>query len=52
MPQMMPLNWLILFSFFSFIMILFNMINYYHTHNKFYPLPPFKMIIKSTSWKW
>nr|YP_010283885.1 ATP synthase F0 subunit 8 [Chlorophorus annularis]ULA45453.1 ATP synthase F0 subunit 8 [Chlorophorus annularis] len=29
MPQMAPLNWLLLFTFFSIIFLLFNSMNYY-----------------------
>nr|UFZ13859.1 ATP synthase F0 subunit 8 [Neochauliodes koreanus] len=52
MPQMAPLNWLILFMFFIFLFIMFNIMNYFvispspntpSSHNlKNYPL----------TWKW
>nr|QWM94252.1 atp8 [Sisyra aurorae] len=29
MPQMAPINWLTLFIYFTFIMIIFNIMNYY-----------------------
>nr|AXS65943.1 ATP synthase F0 subunit 8 [Scarabaeoidea sp. KM-2017] len=29
MPQMAPLNWLILFFFFTMIYLIFNMLNYF-----------------------
>nr|UPX88450.1 ATP synthase F0 subunit 8 [Oreodytes sanmarkii] len=29
MPQMAPMNWLMLYMFFSLIFILFNFMNYY-----------------------
>nr|YP_009860224.1 ATP synthase subunit 8 [Neoplocaederus obesus]QKW88541.1 ATP synthase subunit 8 [Neoplocaederus obesus] len=29
MPQMAPLNWLVLFLFFTLVFIIFNTINYY-----------------------
>nr|AVN68156.1 ATP synthase F0 subunit 8 [Ectoneura hanitschi] len=29
MPQMMPLSWLLLFMFFSFVFLLFSFMNYY-----------------------
>nr|ASY98486.1 ATP synthase F0 subunit 8 [Idolomantis diabolica] len=51
MPQMMPLNWLMLFLFFSILFILFNMMNYYHS-NKTIHLKSSKMMIKSLIWKW
>uniref|UniRef100_UPI0030031A7C ATP synthase F0 subunit 8 n=1 Tax=Phyllothelys sinense TaxID=2908865 RepID=UPI0030031A7C len=52
MPQMMPLNWLMLFFLFSIILILFNTMNYYISLNKFTPLITKKMLIKSLNWKW
>nr|AXS65743.1 ATP synthase F0 subunit 8 [Staphylinoidea sp. 13 KM-2017] len=51
MPQMAPLNWLILFIYFSFIFILLNSLNYfsflYKIKNNFS-----NKIIKKNSWKW
>nr|WRO45289.1 ATP synthase F0 subunit 8 [Phyllothelys breve] len=53
MPQMMPLNWLMLFLFFSLLLILFNMLNYYNSHNEFTFLTNKKKITKtSLNWKW
>nr|ASM82712.1 ATP synthase F0 subunit 8 [Creobroter elongata] len=52
MPQMMPLNWLTLFMFFSTMLILFNVLNYYVPYNKNTALPLTKMIIKTLTWKW
>nr|YP_010946690.1 ATP synthase F0 subunit 8 [Malaccina sinica]WGO57408.1 ATP synthase F0 subunit 8 [Malaccina sinica] len=51
MPQMMPLNWLSLYFFFCFILILFNFTNY------FLYIPQrkkkmMKIINKSLYWKW
>nr|ASM82751.1 ATP synthase F0 subunit 8 [Hestiasula sp. FS-2017] len=52
MPQMMPLNWLMLFTFFSFLMISFNMMNYYIFINKnMFKIKP-KMTTKIMNWKW
>nr|YP_010397463.1 ATP synthase F0 subunit 8 [Sinomantis denticulata]ASY98142.1 ATP synthase F0 subunit 8 [Sinomantis denticulata]UQJ77596.1 ATP synthase F0 subunit 8 [Sinomantis denticulata] len=52
MPQMMPLSWLTLFFFFSFMFITFNVMNYYTP----YKLPTLKTSIKTLSktlnWKW
>nr|YP_009469734.1 ATP synthase F0 subunit 8 [Tropidomantis tenera]AVE15635.1 ATP synthase F0 subunit 8 [Tropidomantis tenera] len=53
MPQMMPLNWLMLFTFFSLMLLLFNVMNYYTP----FKLPLTKsftktMMKKSFSWKW
>uniref|UniRef100_UPI0030018476 ATP synthase F0 subunit 8 n=1 Tax=Phyllothelys werneri TaxID=1661847 RepID=UPI0030018476 len=52
MPQMMPLNWMMLFSFFSILLILFNTMNYYTSFNKCTPLTFKKTLIKSLNWKW
>nr|QXF68507.1 ATP synthase F0 subunit 8 [Pseudovates peruviana] len=52
MPQMMPLNWLMLFTFFSIMLILFNVMNYYIPFKKASNLSTFKMINKILSWKW
>nr|ASY97875.1 ATP synthase F0 subunit 8 [Miomantis caffra] len=52
MPQMMPLNWLMLFTFFSLLLITFNIINFYSSYNKFYLKPSSKLMIKSLNWKW
>nr|AXS65099.1 ATP synthase F0 subunit 8 [Cerambycidae sp. 4 KM-2017] len=52
MPQMMPLNWLMLFLFFLIVFLLFNIINYY-SFKPFYKksLINFKNK-KSFNWKW
>nr|YP_009471338.1 ATP synthase F0 subunit 8 [Creobroter jiangxiensis]AVE15726.1 ATP synthase F0 subunit 8 [Creobroter jiangxiensis] len=52
MPQMMPLNWMTLFTFFSIMLILFNVLNYYMPYNKSTSLPLTKVIIKTLTWKW
>uniref|UniRef100_UPI003003701C ATP synthase F0 subunit 8 n=1 Tax=Gonypeta brunneri TaxID=2909294 RepID=UPI003003701C len=53
MPQMMPMNWLFLFSFFSIILIMFNVMNYYSSFKKH---PSNKInnyfMMKSIFWKW
>nr|UFZ13935.1 ATP synthase F0 subunit 8 [Puri aleca] len=52
MPQMSPLNWLMLFLFFSMIFFIFNMMNYFIT---IYSTPSNKKTnFKSNSlnWKW
>nr|UFZ12933.1 ATP synthase F0 subunit 8 [Protohermes cangyuanensis] len=52
MPQMAPINWLMLFILFSMILILFNIMNYYimipnsPKSNSHY----FKL--QSSNWKW
>nr|WRO45250.1 ATP synthase F0 subunit 8 [Majangella moultoni] len=52
MPQMMPLNWLLLFLFFSILLIMFNIANYYMPVNKSTSLLPTKLSIKTLNWKW
>nr|ASY98083.1 ATP synthase F0 subunit 8 [Creobroter gemmatus] len=49
---MMPLNWMTLFTFFSIMLILFNVLNYYTPYNKNMSLPLTKVIIKTLTWKW
>nr|AXS65211.1 ATP synthase F0 subunit 8 [Chrysomeloidea sp. 4 KM-2017] len=51
MPQMAPINWLILFIFFSMIILIFSTINYFF----FSKVPP--SIMKSSkkmkfNWMW
>nr|WDA94026.1 ATP synthase F0 subunit 8 [Apotropina sp. 1 JJC-2023a] len=53
MPQMAPINWLILFIMFSMIFLLFNMMNFY----SILPNSPKLMENKSMkkinfNWKW
>nr|ASY98653.1 ATP synthase F0 subunit 8 [Otomantis sp. JZ-2017]WRO45276.1 ATP synthase F0 subunit 8 [Otomantis scutigera] len=52
MPQMMPLNWLMLFSFFTILLILFNVMNYYSFLNKTSSFSSSKTFIKPLLWKW
>nr|YP_010166598.1 ATP synthase F0 subunit 8 [Hydroporus analis]QRV62689.1 ATP synthase F0 subunit 8 [Hydroporus analis] len=52
MPQMAPMNWLILYIFFSLIFIMFNFLNYYlflinKKNNNIN-----KLLKKSFNWKW
>nr|ARH54172.1 ATP synthase F0 subunit 8 [Chrysomela populi] len=51
MPQMMPLNWLILFFYFTIIFLMFNIMNYYMFS---YNFKTYKKIKKNISfnWKW
>nr|QXF68520.1 ATP synthase F0 subunit 8 [Stagmatoptera biocellata] len=52
MPQMMPLNWLMLFSFFSIMLMLFNVLNYYVPFKKSTNLMKIKTLTKTLNWKW
>nr|YP_010728544.1 ATP synthase F0 subunit 8 [Helota thoracica]WEA76630.1 ATP synthase subunit 8 [Helota thoracica] len=51
MPQMMPLNWVTLFIFFSMTLIITNSINYY---SFMYNIKKFKTFKKkiNLNWKW
>nr|YP_009026949.1 ATP synthase F0 subunit 8 [Leptomantella albella]AHW52364.1 ATP synthase F0 subunit 8 [Leptomantella albella] len=52
MPQMMPLNWLMLSTIFSMLLIIFAIMNFYSLYHK----PSTKNFYKKTSypmnWKW
>nr|ALO70879.1 ATP synthase F0 subunit 8 [Rybaxis sp. 1 EF-2015] len=51
MPQMAPMNWLLLYFFFLLIFLMFNIMNYYYYLNyKNKNLMNKKMIQKN--WKW
>nr|QWB85706.1 ATP synthase F0 subunit 8 [Chlorophorus diadema diadema] len=51
MPQMAPLNWLMLFWFFTVIFILFNMMNYYSLNYDPKEVKTAKTKLKF-NWKW
>nr|YP_010554831.1 ATP synthase F0 subunit 8 [Sternochetus olivieri]UYP50716.1 ATP synthase F0 subunit 8 [Sternochetus olivieri] len=51
MPQMAPMNWILLYIYFFMILIFITIFNYY----MFLYKPKFKMIKSSrniTNWKW
>nr|AML26778.1 ATP synthase F0 subunit 8 [Scarabaeidae sp. BMNH 1274752] len=51
MPQMAPLNWLMLFIYFCMMFIIFNMMNYYlftYKPNSYF----YKKKINKINWKW
>nr|WGO58019.1 ATP synthase F0 subunit 8 [Rhabdoblattella disparis] len=51
MPQMMPLSWISLYLFFSFMLLTFTFTNYF----SYIPIPNSmnkKIIIKNINWKW
>nr|QRV62806.1 ATP synthase F0 subunit 8 [Neoporus sp. NHM-IR594] len=52
MPQMAPMNWIILYIFFSFMFIMFNFVNFYLflIKNKYNQITDMK--INLFSWKW
>nr|ASY97966.1 ATP synthase F0 subunit 8 [Spilomantis occipitalis] len=52
MPQMMPLNWLSLFMFFSITLLMFNVMNYYMSMNKLTSKSSIKLMVKTLNWKW
>nr|YP_010183912.1 ATP synthase F0 subunit 8 [Lispe assimilis]QVG62676.1 ATP synthase F0 subunit 8 [Lispe assimilis] len=52
MPQMMPMNWIMLFIYFIMIFIMFNMMNFFFFMKKL-TLPHKTDFIKHLfSWKW
>nr|QNE85853.1 ATP synthase F0 subunit 8 [Platypalpus cursitans] len=53
MPQMSPLNWLMLFILFTIIFIMFCMINYFSFLQQIPQSQKTMMITKSSmNWKW
>nr|ASY98451.1 ATP synthase F0 subunit 8 [Sinomiopteryx grahami] len=52
MPQMMPLNWLILLSFFSLLLLSFNVMNFYISSKTLNLKMNKKMNYNSSFWKW
>nr|UUF67557.1 ATP synthase F0 subunit 8 [Hierodula longa] len=52
MPQMMPLNWLMLFSFFSILLIMFNVMNFYSSFNQTPSSTSSKKMTTTLTWKW
>nr|YP_009945203.1 ATP synthase F0 subunit 8 [Hierodula longa]QOE17719.1 ATP synthase F0 subunit 8 [Hierodula longa] len=52
MPQMMPLNWLMLFTFFSILLIMFNVMNFYSSFNQTSLSTSSKKMTTTMTWKW
>nr|ALO76728.1 ATP synthase F0 subunit 8 [Agyrtodes labralis] len=52
MPQMAPMNWLMLFIMFTFIFLIFNSMNYFSFNYKIKTLISTKSSMKPTFWKW
>nr|YP_009968793.1 ATP synthase F0 subunit 8 [Arria pallida]QNC71416.1 ATP synthase F0 subunit 8 [Arria pallida] len=53
MPQMMPLNWFLLYSFFTLMLIIINMMNFYISFNKSSTKLKHKILMmKKIIWKW
>uniref|UniRef100_UPI0030E07679 ATP synthase F0 subunit 8 n=1 Tax=Monochamus guttulatus TaxID=2079363 RepID=UPI0030E07679 len=51
MPQMAPLNWLMLFMFFILIFLLFNIMNYY-SYNYNIKISKKSKYLLTYNWKW
>nr|YP_009995262.1 ATP synthase F0 subunit 8 [Ochthebius remotus]QNP09652.1 ATP synthase F0 subunit 8 [Ochthebius remotus] len=51
MPQMAPLNWIMLFFMFTMIFMLFNSMNYFSFKYKNIKFNTIKKNLK-TNWKW
>nr|AFU50236.1 ATP synthase F0 subunit 8 [Copelatus sp. MJTNT-2012] len=52
MPQMAPMNWLILYMMFSITFLLFNFLNYYKYIIKSKASKKMKFFSKTLNWKW
>nr|YP_009327168.1 ATP synthase F0 subunit 8 [Orthetrum sabina]ANX09992.1 ATP synthase F0 subunit 8 [Orthetrum sabina] len=53
MPQMAPMSWLMLFMFFSAMLLMINMLNYYLYSPKMNIKKESKeMSFKPSNWKW
>nr|YP_010586228.1 ATP synthase F0 subunit 8 [Himalopsyche eos]UZZ43990.1 ATP synthase F0 subunit 8 [Himalopsyche eos] len=52
MPQMMPMNWIMLFLFFIIIFIMFNMMNFCLINYNFSNLKSKNIIKFPMNWKW
>nr|YP_002229129.1 ATP synthase F0 subunit 8 [Corydalus cornutus]ACH89978.1 ATP synthase F0 subunit 8 [Corydalus cornutus] len=52
MPQMAPINWLLLFILFSMILILFNIMNYFITMPASPELTLKNFKKNNFNWKW
>nr|QTC08178.1 ATP synthase F0 subunit 8 [Parachauliodes rastellus] len=52
MPQMAPLNWLILFIFFTLLFIIFNIMNYYIYTPTLSSSSKINLKNYSLTWKW
>nr|AVN67847.1 ATP synthase F0 subunit 8 [Polyphaga aegyptiaca] len=51
MPQMMPLNWIIMYIMFIMSLMMFNFMNFYSL-NSTKPKNNNYMMIKQKNWKW
>nr|AND96748.1 ATP synthase F0 subunit 8 [Onthophagus longimanus] len=51
MPQMAPINWLMLLIYFSMIFMIFNVMNFYCFNYNIKSFS-FKKQIKKLNWKW
>nr|QHZ87434.1 ATP synthase F0 subunit 8 [Orthetrum melania]BAD32645.1 ATPase subunit 8 [Orthetrum melania] len=53
MPQMAPMSWIMLFMFFSCMLLMINMLNYYLFNPKFNIKKESKSISSNPhNWKW
>nr|YP_003734731.1 ATP synthase F0 subunit 8 [Eupolyphaga sinensis]ACO07080.1 ATPase subunit 8 [Eupolyphaga sinensis]AVN67800.1 ATP synthase F0 subunit 8 [Eupolyphaga sinensis]QYH44913.1 ATP synthase F0 subunit 8 [Eupolyphaga sinensis] len=51
MPQMMPLNWMMLYFMFIITLLMFNLMNYY-LFNPTKDMTKSSSKIKNLTWKW
>nr|YP_009995288.1 ATP synthase F0 subunit 8 [Gymnochthebius lividus]QNP09691.1 ATP synthase F0 subunit 8 [Gymnochthebius lividus] len=52
MPQMAPMNWLVLFLLFSMIFIIFNSMNYFSFKYSSLNFKNLKSLTNKLYWKW
>nr|YP_009316751.1 ATP synthase F0 subunit 8 [Anax imperator]AOW43645.1 ATP synthase F0 subunit 8 [Anax imperator]QOQ35059.1 ATP synthase F0 subunit 8 [Anax parthenope] len=53
MPQMAPMSWLLLFLFFTIMLIMINILNYYlFTPKIAYKSAEETISVKTNNWKW
>nr|UAV89242.1 ATP synthase F0 subunit 8 [Trithemis aurora] len=53
MPQMAPMSWIMLFMFFSIMLIMINVLNYYSFNSTFKISGSSKNLeVKTNNWKW
>nr|YP_002265513.1 ATP synthase F0 subunit 8 [Sphaerius sp. BT0074]ACF35085.1 ATP synthase F0 subunit 8 [Sphaerius sp. BT0074] len=52
MPQMAPMNWIMLFLYFTMIFIMFNSLNYFMFTKKNMNFTKNNFLQKTMFWKW
>nr|YP_009350614.1 ATP synthase F0 subunit 8 [Labritermes buttelreepeni]AQP27464.1 ATP synthase F0 subunit 8 [Labritermes buttelreepeni] len=52
MPQMMPMEWMMLYAMFLMTFLMFNIMNYFSQSPSKQMNPKNHITIKKTNWKW